>query len=347
MQLVNSICVKCGERISCVLDAHVCPQCMFPVHNLCVNQMIASNHLSEDHCPKCGAQTSSSNAPVAKTPARNRLFSLRKVPIWLLGLTAILWVMVVFDVSKLLRLKSREQASSSKTPLASNLSSRPETIVRPAPAFTLDDIKKVLGKPDEEKLNSIFYRERLKATKTDQGIHIAFDSNDFDGRADAVMVIRSGPFTSDEADQIMDFQKSSELPNSKVIGRFQVDQSQATNPRGWFQWTFSAAPANTADQKVQNDLPPSEQTIEHVRRIVANHTGIPIVDVTVNTTMAQLHLDALDFVELVLALDEEFKIALSDDEKFKTLKNPSEAPPSITVGELASMVESRASDSHK
>jgi hypothetical protein len=53
-QLVNTNCVICGQRISSILDARVCPECMSPVHNACLEHVAGQRQLGESACSTCG-----------------------------------------------------------------------------------------------------------------------------------------------------------------------------------------------------------------------------------------------------------------------------------------------------
>jgi hypothetical protein len=104
-------------------------------------------------------------------------------------------------------------------------------------AFSLDDLVKVLGKPDQKNDTSILYNGKLKATKTKDGIDIAFSTGD-EGLFFAAGLFTGGrPFTKTEGDQIIDF--LDEIGKEKTIGRFKVKVTKATEPRGWRQVSFA------------------------------------------------------------------------------------------------------------
>jgi hypothetical protein len=102
--------------------------------------------------------------------------------------------------------------------------------------FTMDDLVKVLGEPDQRNDESILYDSKLKATKTKDGMAIAF-STDSEGLFFVSGLFSSGLFTKAESDQIIDF--IDEIGKDKVIGRFKVKLSKATEPRGWRQASIS------------------------------------------------------------------------------------------------------------
>jgi hypothetical protein len=103
-------------------------------------------------------------------------------------------------------------------------------------AFSLDDLVKVLGKPDQKNDTSILYNGKLKATKTKDGIDIAFSTGN-EGLFFAAGLFTSRLFTKTEGDKIIDF--LDEIGKEKTIGRFKVKVSNATEPRGWRQASFA------------------------------------------------------------------------------------------------------------
>jgi len=58
---------------------------------------------------------------------------------------------------------------------------------------------------------------------------------------------------------------------------------------------------------------------EKVLNIVADHRDIDKSTVTPDTTFAQLGLDSLDMVELIMAMEEEFNTTIEMDNDIKTL----------------------------
>ena len=69
----------------------------------------------------------------------------------------------------------------------------------------------------------------------------------------------------------------------------------------------------------------SEQLIE----LLAEHTGKPIADITVDTSFESLGIDSLDTVELVMNLEEKLDIELELNEKVNT------------VGEMVAILETK------
>lgn len=63
---------------------------------------------------------------------------------------------------------------------------------------------------------------------------------------------------------------------------------------------------------------------EKVKEIVAEQLGINEEDITAESSLSEdLGADSLDVIELVMAIEEEFEIEISDDEadKFETVKD--------------------------
>jgi acyl carrier protein len=53
---------------------------------------------------------------------------------------------------------------------------------------------------------------------------------------------------------------------------------------------------------------------EKVQEIIANQLGIDADEVTLETDIDDLGADSLDFVEILMALEEEFDIEITDNE---------------------------------
>jgi acyl carrier protein len=53
---------------------------------------------------------------------------------------------------------------------------------------------------------------------------------------------------------------------------------------------------------------------EKVQKIIANQLGIDADEVTLETDIDDLGADSLDFVEILMALEEEFDIEITDNE---------------------------------
>ena len=72
-----------------------------------------------------------------------------------------------------------------------------------------------------------------------------------------------------------------------------------------------------------------KNTFERVCDIIRDNVGADDVELTRETTMADLGLDSLAVVEVVVACEDEFEIAIEQD------ANP------VTVGEFVDLVEAQ------
>jgi len=72
--------------------------------------------------------------------------------------------------------------------------------------------------------------------------------------------------------------------------------------------------------------------LQRVRAIVAEHLGVGMNELNVNTTREDLSLDSLDFVGLAVLLEDEFNIEI-EDEELDSL---------ITLGDLAELMAQRS-----
>lgn len=150
------------------------------------------------------------------------------------------YMRAVVDRSTLRQIEHREgkratHATGSDLPIKKTV---PNKVVQ-APAdlpFTLDDLVKVLGEPNQANEGSILYNGRLKATKIKDHIDIAFSGSN-EGMFFAAGLFTSRLFTKAEGDQIIDF--IDEIGQDKVIGRFKIRVGKATEPRGWRQVSVS------------------------------------------------------------------------------------------------------------
>ena len=70
---------------------------------------------------------------------------------------------------------------------------------------------------------------------------------------------------------------------------------------------------------------------DKVKSIVAEQLEIDIDSLTMDTTFDEIDADSLDIVELVMALEEEFELEISDQE-IENIK---------TVGDIVRYIESR------
>jgi len=56
------------------------------------------------------------------------------------------------------------------------------------------------------------------------------------------------------------------------------------------------------------------EIFEKIKRIVVEQLGRDPKEVTLDTTFADLEVDSLDVVELIMSLEEEFEISISDED---------------------------------
>lgn len=68
-------------------------------------------------------------------------------------------------------------------------------------------------------------------------------------------------------------------------------------------------------------------TFEKVAKILAEYKGCDESDIKMETTFAELELDSLDTVELIMTFEDEFKITIEMSEEIKT------------VGDIVSIIE--------
>ena len=68
---------------------------------------------------------------------------------------------------------------------------------------------------------------------------------------------------------------------------------------------------------------------EKIATVIAEHTGVDISEITLDTTFEQLGVDSLDTVEMVMKLEEDFGLELEIEEQF------------ASVGDLVEYVESK------
>lgn len=74
--------------------------------------------------------------------------------------------------------------------------------------------------------------------------------------------------------------------------------------------TPSNISAVTNSKNVESSLPSS--ALERVCKIVSEQMGVPLASVTPKTSLGDLSADELDFVELIMELEESFSITISD-----------------------------------
>ncbi len=73
------------------------------------------------------------------------------------------------------------------------------------------------------------------------------------------------------------------------------------------------------------------ETLDKVKEIVSEQLDIETEKLTTETTFEEIDADSLDLVELVMALEEEFEIEISDEEVEKIK----------TVGDIVKFIDSQ------
>ena len=60
--------------------------------------------------------------------------------------------------------------------------------------------------------------------------------------------------------------------------------------------------------------------LETIKKVIAEQMDIDAADITMDSTFADLNIDSLDMVEIVMALEEELDVSLEDLEEVKSVK---------------------------
>ncbi|QDU25386.1 Acyl carrier protein [Anatilimnocola aggregata] len=86
---------------------------------------------------------------------------------------------------------------------------------------------------------------------------------------------------------------------------------------------------------------PVSPTTERICQIVAEQMGVNRANLNSQTTLGDLRADDLDFVELVMELEEEFDISISDEaaERMLSSKNWKQGMNNVTLAKLSSLVD--------
>jgi acyl carrier protein len=87
----------------------------------------------------------------------------------------------------------------------------------------------------------------------------------------------------------------------------------------------------------------SRSTVDQVCRIVAELLGVDRKRIAASTSLADLRADELDFVELVMELEDQFNIAIPDDtaERLLGTDDWQQGMKNVTMAKLASLVDER------
>lgn len=103
--------------------------------------------------------------------------------------------------------------------------------------------------------------------------------------------------------------------------------------------------AGTGAASVDGSLPASARnpisTVDQVRRMVSAQMGTEFDKVRSGTSLADLAADELDFVELIMELEDAFSILISDDvaEEMTGTADWQQGMKNVTVGKLANLVD--------
>jgi acyl carrier protein len=62
-----------------------------------------------------------------------------------------------------------------------------------------------------------------------------------------------------------------------------------------------------------SEAPTNDELAAHVMRVIAATHHIPVESISIDSTFEQLKIDSLDGINIVFALESEFKISVPDD----------------------------------
>lgn len=84
-------------------------------------------------------------------------------------------------------------------------------------------------------------------------------------------------------------------------------------------------------------------TTERIQQIVAEQMGVDRAKLTGQTSLGDLGADELDFVELVMELEEEFDVSIPDEsaEQLMGSKDWEQGMKNVTLAKLATLVDER------
>jgi hypothetical protein len=236
MQLVNSTCGKCRRRISSTLDGRFCPQCKTPIHNQCDIASEQQDTITSHRCSVC------SSIPSPRViHDKNGGGRFKKVPLWLLVAVVACFLLVVFDVRRLLELRSITPAAT--IPATAKATEGPIMVNSRLPVgITLAGIIKALGTPQEQGMMAISY-DGFRAVEALGHLDIAFDRESVGGSANLILLLNSEMVTDTEKDQLLDLQPGDP---ARIIGKHEVTAIRAQGQSGWVQWRFRGAPETTS-----------------------------------------------------------------------------------------------------
>lgn len=59
--------------------------------------------------------------------------------------------------------------------------------------------------------------------------------------------------------------------------------------------------------------------LEKIQEILREQTGDDALTVTRETTLEEIGMDSLDFVQVIMELEDAFEVSIEDDQKFETV----------------------------
>lgn len=100
------------------------------------------------------------------------------------------------------------------------------------------------------------------------------------------------------------------------------------------------SPPSAAAARASSATTASSTTIDRVRKIVSEQMGVALEKVTPKTSLGDLGADELDFVELIVELEESFSVTISDT-KVEALTGTSDwqkGMHNVTIEKLSTLV---------
>ena len=100
----------------------------------------------------------------------------------------------------------------------------------------------------------------------------------------------------------------------------------------------TSPPASRPTQPASTSAP---ATLDEVRTIVAEQMGVELGELTPTTSLGELGADELDFVELVMELEERFNITIPDEEVAQMMGTDDwqRGMKNVTMEKLATLVD--------